>query len=457
MIKTIIDTYWKSAIVNGESFLRSDTVERVKRARLIVSLFYLFVFITATQTFGVTIFPAWDVLIDSKDLFDPIWSVSWIPLDYWEAIIRTVLLSFLGFSIVALLLWERSRLIRIGLFTSMFVYLSLLSSFGKIDHFMHIMTVVSFLLIFAPVKTKKNSSATDLLRIVFGIQTFILLAYFVSGFFKLYGILDQELRGVTSALSPDALAINLSKTTIANGLDYFGSSLILANPSFFFSVIMIGGFLVEFFSIYVIFKPRLHRVWGVLLMLLHAGILITVGPDFSLQMFVVGLFLVFSPFANLNTDIIGDLKSLWTSISNWFQNRSSENEFVVFYDGDCLMCNGFVTYLAKFDLPAEIRLCKLKSERFEALSAKHPGLKEVDSIIVAETTSAGEDLIRIKANGILWVLAKLKFHFKVLKQAHNVAPFAGNVVYDLIAKNREIPGADHCPMPPEKIRQIIVS
>jgi len=217
MIKTIIDTYWQSTIVNGESFLSSDVSERAKRARLIVSVFYLFVFITSTQTFGVTIFPSWDTLIDSKELFDPIWSVSWIPLDHWEVIIRTVLLSFLGFSIAAFLIWEKSRLVRLGLFAFMFLFLSLLSSFGKIDHFMHIMTMVSFLLIFAPVERKEPSSATSLLQIVFGIQTFILLAYFVSGFFKLYGILDQELRGVISALSPDALATNLSKTTIANG------------------------------------------------------------------------------------------------------------------------------------------------------------------------------------------------------------------------------------------------
>lgn len=458
MIKTIIDTFWQSAIVNGKSFLSENTVERIKRARLVVSFFYLLVFVTSMQTFGVfSAFPAWDLLLSLKDLFDPIWSVKWIPLNHWELVIRALLLLFLGFSVLCLILWERSRLVRIGLFLSMFFYLSVVSSFGKIDHFMHIMTLASFFLIFAPTKVSNKDNSTGLLQTVFGIQTFILLAYFVSGFFKFYGIIDQNARGVVSALSPDALGQNVSKTMIANSLDSFGSAYVLNNPSLLLSVFLIGGFFIEFFSIYVIFKPSLHRTWGVLLMLLHTGILLTVGPDFSLQMFVVGIFLFFSPFVNLASDIVGDLSSLWSALQHRIRNRKTKNEFIIFYDGDCLMCNGFITYLSKFELPDEIRLSKLKSERFSSLAKEYPALTEIDAFVVLEASNTQVPRIRIKANALLWVLAKLKLHFSLVYYAYKVAPFIGNVVYDLIAKNREIPGADNCPIPPEKIRKIILT
>ncbi|MFK8058371.1 MAG: DCC1-like thiol-disulfide oxidoreductase family protein [Saprospiraceae bacterium] len=458
MIKYIIETYWQSAIVNGTSFLTSNAIEKTKRAKFVATLFYLFVFATSVQTFSVySVFPEWDLIINSKELFDPIWTVKWVPLEYWETCVRSILFLFLTFSFFALIFWERSRLIRVGVFASMFFYLSLISSFGKIDHFMHIMTIASFLLIFAPTKKSEKISPTGLLQVIFGIQTFILLAYFVSGFFKIYGIVDQELRGVTSALSPEALGRNVSKTSLAYDLDFFLSSFILDNPSGLFSIGMIVGYLIELFSIYIIFKPNSHRIWGLLLMVLHAGILLSVGPDFSIQIFLVGIFLFLSPFANLKTDTVGDVSNIWTSITSRFKGRNATNEFIVFYDGDCLMCNSFITYLAKFDLPEEIRLCTLKSDRFEKLLQEHQALSEIDSIVVVETNEAQENTIRIKANGILWVLSKLTFGYKLLRYVYSISPFTGNAVYDIVAKNRTIPGADNCPIPPEKIRKIIVS
>ncbi len=456
MIGTLVNTFWESTIENGKSFLNASAAESTIRAKLLIGVFYLFVFVNAVQTFSpYQEFTEWSVLLESQHLFTPIWTMRWFPTDYWEIGVRSILLFFLGSSLLGLFLWRRSRIVRASVFVAVFLYLSLVASFGKIDHFMHIMLLVSFLFIFIPNKTESASTRLELLKVFFGAQTLVLLAYFVSGVFKLYGILDQEVRGVVSALSPDSLARNLAKSSLASSYDTFFSSLILNHYSYVFSAFMILGFIVEFMAIYVIFKPKLHRLWGVMLMLLHAGIVLTVGPDFTLQMFVVGILLVFSPFANLETDIVSDFSDALKSLKK--RLTKSKNEFIVFYDGDCLMCNGFITFLAKYDLPEQLRICKIQSERFQQLVSEHPDMATIDSVVAVETAPETGQVIRIKSNSVTWVLSKVSSVFLPLRLLHLVFPYVANTLYDLIAKNREIPGAEHCPIPPENIRKRILT
>ena len=455
MIKTIIKTYWESTILNGISFLTDQGGNKIKKAKHLIHLFYFIVLLTSIQTFSsFSQFPEWNIILESKHLFEPIWSVKWISIDKWEICIRSIFLIFIFFSFLGLILWERSRLIRVGVFLSIFFYVSLISSFGKIDHYVHLMVIVSFLLIFMPTKKSGEQIGERFLMIFFGLQSFILLTYFTSGIFKLYGILDQELSGLTSALSVDSLAQNLSKTSFVTNSDYFLSSFVLNNSSYFFSIVLIVGYFIEFFSIYIIFKPNLHKTWGVLLIMLHAGILLSVGPDFTQQILMVGIFLLFSPFSK--TDIATDFSINWKLINERFSNRKKKNNFIVFYDGDCLMCNKFLLFISKYNLPNEISICKLKSARFEELIKQKNGLANVDSIVVLEFEKENNTFVRIKADGIVWVLSKIKSRFILLKLTYKISPFAGNYIYDLIAKNRKKVNPDSCPVPPEKIRKILI-
>ena len=321
---------------------------------------------------------------------------------------------------------------------------------------MHLMLLSSFLLIFIPnVDHSKEEDKLNLNKVFFGIQTLILLAYFVSGFFKIWGIIDQELGGLTSALASESMGLNLGKTMLASNSTYFLSDYVLNNPSPIFAFLLIAGYLIELFSIYVIFKPHYHRTWGILLILLHVGILLMVGPDFTSQIIIVGIFFVYSPFSKQG-DIWGEVLAI---IKNWkyrLQNRKNTKEIIIFYDGECLMCNGFLKYLAKFDLPSELRISTIQSERFEQLKATHTGLDEIDSIVILETDNNDQQTIRIKANGIVWVMGRIKKRFLLLKLAYKVFPLPGNVVYDIVAKNRKKADPNNCPIPPQNIREILL-
>jgi hypothetical protein len=281
-----------------ESILSSE-MEKAAESKLLISIFYFLVFATSIQTFSpFSQFPEWNTLLASHHLFTPLWSAKWLVYFEWSFAVQSVLLFYFVSSLLSIFLWQKFRLIRICVFLSIFFYLSLISSFGKIDHYLHVMVVVTFLLIFSPDQKRKRASFNkDILKVVFGIQIFILLTYSISGFFKFYGILDQELSGVPSAFSYTSLAKNIAKTNLATNFSTFFSSLILNSNSILFPFLLLLGYLIELLSLFIIIRPHLHRIWGLLLVAFHAFVLMTVGPDFTIQALVVGIFILHSPFS----------------------------------------------------------------------------------------------------------------------------------------------------------------
>jgi len=126
MIRTIINTYWESTVINGRSFLNTQQNDKIQRAKFLMHIFYLFVLITSIQSFGeFSQFPEWNSLVGSQHLFDPVWSVRWIHFFDWEMSVRWILFSFFLFSFIGLLFWERYLLVRIGVFLSTFIYIFL--------------------------------------------------------------------------------------------------------------------------------------------------------------------------------------------------------------------------------------------------------------------------------------------------------------------------------------------
>jgi hypothetical protein len=281
----------------GDGLFANDSQKTI-RVRLIINVFYFIVFTTSVQTFSIFYqFPDWSTLVSSRHLFEPLWSSRWMLWFEWETAVRASLMIYFGGSLLALAWWERWRWVRVIAFIAVLQYLSLISSFGKIDHYMHLMVIVTFMLIFLPDRNSDGALNQKVLKIVLGIQSFILLIYFISGSFKLLGIVTQTVLGQTSALSPDALAQNVAKGLFTTNAPTFFSSLILEHPSWMATVVLLTGYMIEACSIFIISRPNLHRVWGMVLLVFHSTILMTVGPDFTIHMVVVGLFLVFSPFS----------------------------------------------------------------------------------------------------------------------------------------------------------------
>ncbi len=292
-----------------EKLFRDGSVsERYSRVRLLLHFFYFVQFTVAYQALSFNAqMPNWITLAESGEMFMPLWPVQWMTWFDYALSVKVILIGFLCSSILSLLFWQRARWIRILSLVAILNYLALISSFGKIDHYLHLMTVTNIFLVFLPNRPKSEANLFAYLRIFWFIQFFILMTYFVSGFFKLFGIFDQVFRGQISALSPTSLGQNVAKTEFYTSKSTFFADFILSNPNYLFSILLILGYFIETFAILAAFKPRLHRITGLLLILLHTGILLSVGPDFYYQILVVGIFLLFSPFAKQD-EIVPDNK-----------------------------------------------------------------------------------------------------------------------------------------------------
>ncbi len=102
--------------------------------------------------------PIWSEIIESESMFMPLWPVKWILFLDYKISVKIILLGFLISSILSMIFWNKSRLLRGLSFLTIFLYLSFISSFGKIDHYLHLMTLTNFFLIFLPsdINTEKN-------------------------------------------------------------------------------------------------------------------------------------------------------------------------------------------------------------------------------------------------------------------------------------------------------------
>ncbi len=103
---------------------------------------------------------------------------------------------------------------------------------------------------------------------------------------------------------------------------------------------------------------------------------------------------------------------------------------IIFFDGICPLCNGFVDYVLKKDLNHCFQFSSLQSEFAKKnLKAEHQGL---DTILLLEN-----DKVFIKSTAVLRILFQLGGHWNALAVFASVIPRPmRDFFYMLIAKNR---------------------
>lgn len=282
---------------NFQSIFENTDNRQIDKIYFISSIFYLFVFYLAIQGFSpFNQTPGISLILKSYDFIDPLWPLDFVNKSNFRGLVSIIFLGFLCVSSLSIILGHRYRILRILLFVFYFYYLTVIFSFGKIDHYHHVALISSFLLIFLPNSNSKTRKSKHSLYVFWYIQFFILLTYTSSGIFKMWGIIDQAMMGEITALNPEALAIFSAKTSIAHNEEFFMTGFILDNSGYVFSVLLIAAYLIELISVLIAFLPGLHRIWGLILILFHSLNLLLIGADFSIQVVVLGLFLVFSPF-----------------------------------------------------------------------------------------------------------------------------------------------------------------
>ena len=238
-------------------------------------------------------------LAASDRQIDPLWPVGWVDQASFAAAANVIGLGFLVSAVVAVV-WTDRRVPRILVALFYVQTLAFENSFGSINHYGHFglwLCLCFAALPGARLERLRGARAPrrSYLTVFFLAQSLIALFYTSSGARKAYyGLFVPE--NAVSSFAPEALPLLVVQKWLQIGeapllADLFIQHLWLAWPAHLLVIY------VELFALVAVFRPELHRLWGVLLIVFHLLVWLLLGVSFAFQPALLGLLFVFSPFA----------------------------------------------------------------------------------------------------------------------------------------------------------------
>jgi predicted DCC family thiol-disulfide oxidoreductase YuxK/uncharacterized membrane protein len=175
-------------------------------------------------------------------------------------------------------------------------------------------------------------------------------------------------------------------------------------------------------------------VWPIVisLWLFHIAILLTMNIFFWQNML-----LLFLP-------LLG-----WYADRNWQPSASSGKKTIVFYDGACGLCNGFIRWMANVDASNLLRFAPLEGKTAKEFGIALPAKRSEWTILATE----GDNILD-RSDAVLTILSKTK-HWADMSNLFAVVPrFLRDMVYRIVARWRYLIPLDKetCEMPSTHLR-----
>lgn len=267
----------------------------------------------------------------------------------WLAHTTTITAAGLFFAISAAIA-PRILAWRLGTFLYLLLHVALSNSYGSINHGTHGLLYVSFALLFLP-RRRKNQPQTRrdvlaCLNVLWLIQALLLLPYTLSGFWKVW-------KGGLELLSPDALTRILLNRLLAEADDIPPLMPLVSQHDLLAYAMWLLTIYIEVFALLVVFRPHLHRPFGLVLMLFHVISDWLMNISFPNHIILLGLFLVFSPLAPVRLSFSGLAQSLpiigipfraGARLRSADRHRQVDRVWLV-YDGECPLCSNYAQFL----------------------------------------------------------------------------------------------------------------
>lgn len=278
--------FWKYAFGNN-GILSGNLDLAYANIKNIMSFSYLFfaviIFIELTN---ITVY-------NNTKLIDPIWLM--VIFDGFDASVLSFVFLSITFVILFLIFFiPENRLLRILFFIFFFLINALNNSFGKISHGLHLSLMLAFFFALIPSNKTSDYKIKGILMFATA-QFFLLMAYSLTGFWKLFwGVIETFTKEV-SLFSPLSLRNTLiyqfevAEPTVIG--TWFLENYVLGYVFYLFAV----G--IELFALLIFFKANMHKIWGVLILSLHIGIELIVGVSSFAIFYTVCIMLVISPFS----------------------------------------------------------------------------------------------------------------------------------------------------------------
>lgn len=294
------------------------------KAVSMVHYFYSFLFLLTLYL----VFFTWEDWILLSSLPQPLWPVMWMNKVPFASGLNSLCVAALISTLLAATNPKR-RIFRILSFVTVFQVVAMQNSFGKINHDMYIWVTAGFFFIFLPSEPDRSiTKRHQYLTAFFGTQLLTLSFYTSSGVWKIAGVAIQFVKGEMHALHPFALSQHIANRLLQTNYESILGEYMIENPILGWPLFA-GAIFLELFSIFVAFRPSLHRFWGMSLVMLHLGIWLTLFVPFATNIVFAMIFFVHSPFLPekfvlkdfvYSLPILGDalayLEYLWSKYSH---------------------------------------------------------------------------------------------------------------------------------------------
>jgi predicted DCC family thiol-disulfide oxidoreductase YuxK len=107
------------------------------------------------------------------------------------------------------------------------------------------------------------------------------------------------------------------------------------------------------------------------------------------------------------------------------------NKHIILFDGDCKLCNYWLSYTIKHDKKDIFQFSPLQSATGKDLLLKHNINNSIDSIVLLQKGKAYK-----KSTAALRILKSLSNYHSILYIFIIIPPFIRDFIYDIIAKYR---------------------
>jgi predicted DCC family thiol-disulfide oxidoreductase YuxK len=132
-------------------------------------------------------------------------------------------------------------------------------------------------------------------------------------------------------------------------------------------------------------------------------------------------------------------------------SNQGKDSLVIFYDGVCALCNGFVRLILKLDRKAEFRYASFQGDYARDTLARHQrNPLDLDTVVVMAKDEDGRERLYSKSEAVLFILDRLGGLWAVVSAVFRPWPSSFlDQAYDTVAKSRyRIFGKlDSCPLP----------
>jgi len=208
--------------------------------------------------------------------------------------------------------------------------------------------------------------------------------------------------------------------------------LLLALPPIFLQLATWGGLMLElFYAPLSLFRRARPWIWT-LMVLMHLGLLTVVD------------------FADLTFGML--CWHFFTFNPAWIPPHPAGEKTVVFYDGHCGLCHGFVRFLLAEDRGGALEFSPLQGELFAAVvpEARRAGLP--DSVVVR----SADGRLLLRAEAVRQVLSRIGGLWRLGGMLLGLLPVRfSDKCYDAVARVRRKlfrRPADACPLVPPELR-----